>query len=482
MHTHTHTHRMALLQRFEEFVFDERLGAGTYGVVFRAHSERTPEAPPVAVKCVSRDRLNKKAEENVMMECQLLQGLRHPNIVQMLRYAADPNFLYIVMEFCSEGDLSQILKQKHRLAEGEARFFLGQLASALEYLHDRQIAHLDLKPSNLLIYLRGTRQFLKLADFGFACRIGEDSFHESLRGSPLYLAPEMLCDKKYDARADLWSVGVILHEVLFGRAPFHSETYLELIKKITSKSSIKLPPQPSVSSDCRDLVLKLLQRNPDKRITFSDFFKHPFVDLDHVPSHLSLAKGRESARHGHEFERSNMLKRALDCYCDAAPHLIAAACFETDVQQEQKLFKEAEEAITKAEELKAKLRRSLGANQTFLASAPPEMGSDLVVSLVHSPELTHDLRQAFRTAFESLHKGFRYDEQHEYELAGAQYELGIERLLECVKGNYGPPPNRPLQEQLYSVIERYLARLEEIKTQARDTGRSRIAARECCIS
>ena len=121
-----------VLNRYGDYVFDEKLGAGTYGVVFKAHSVRKPDGEPVAVKCISRDRLNRKAEENVITECTLLQQLQHPFIVQMMACGADEHFLYIVLEYCSEGDLSHILKSQHRLAEKEARFFLTQLASALE--------------------------------------------------------------------------------------------------------------------------------------------------------------------------------------------------------------------------------------------------------------------------------------------------------------------------------------------------------------
>ena len=113
---------------------------------------------------------------------------------------------------------------------------------------------LSLPPPSLSRPLSSLFCLMQLADFGFACRIGEDSFHESIRGSPLYLAPEMLCEKHYDARADLWSVGVILFEVIFGKAPFYSETYMELMKKITAKYDIKIPTEPSTSKACKDLL------------------------------------------------------------------------------------------------------------------------------------------------------------------------------------------------------------------------------------
>eukprot|EP00043_Microstomoeca_roanoka_P013011 m.127099 g.127099 ORF g.127099 m.127099 type:complete len:475 (+) comp15647_c0_seq1:172-1596(+) len=472
---------MALLQRFREYVFDSRLGAGTYGVVFRAHIDGDQTQTPYAVKCISRDRLNPKAEENVVRECYLLQKLHHPYIVQMITYEADANFLYIVMEFCSEGDLAQILRKRQRLAENEARFFLRQLASALEYLHSLQIAHFDLKPSNLLVYLRGSTRFLKVADFGFACRIGENSFHESLRGSPLYLAPEMLCAKKYDARADLWSIGVILFEVLFGRAPFHSETYLELIKKITSKQEIKIPHEPRISSHCKDLLHRLLQRNPDKRLSFDNFFKHAFVDLDHVPSAESIVRANESLRQGLAAERDANLNLAFDCFCDAVPHMMAAASFETDLVKEKELYKEAEKIIERAEHIKKLLRANLSQDIDFFATKPPPMDSPFVIHLTTAPELTVDLRKACKTAFVTLHEAFAADCDARYALANTKYQLSIQTFLDVVKGVYGAPPNLDAQTEIYKLVERYLKRSEEIQRQERKPDFANTAARAPCV-
>eukprot|EP01147_Barroeca_monosierra_P002430 gene2430-5370_t len=473
---------MALPRSHHEFIFDKKLGSGTYGVVYKAHSMKTPTWI-VAVKCVSRDRLNKKAEQNVLTECRLLSIIEHPYIVKLFSYEADENFLYLVMEYCSEGDLSHILKEKNHLTEKEAQFFLGQLASALQYLHQRQIAHLDLKPSNLLVYLRGSKEFLKKQPhmLHITSQTREDSFHESLRGSPLYLAPEMLCHKQYDARADLWSVGVILYEVLFGRAPFHSETYLELIKKITDKSDVRIPTHTNISAQCRQLLQRLLQRNPSKRITFDAFFNHPFVDLEHVPSKQSQEKGKLLYVRGRESERQGDLRAALQMYCDAVPYYIAAASFETDVALERKLFKEAEHIIERGEDIKSRLRRNLSLDEDFLATGPPNQDSEWVTSLLKSPDLSVDIKESLQIALEALNQGFAYDLQREYKLATPQYALAIERFLDCVNGKYGPSGALSQKQELFAVIEHFLQRLEALQQQERDTGRSRLTTTRSCV-
>lgn len=220
------------------------------------------------------------------------------------------------MEFCSGGDLSGFIKSKRTIPEKYAKKFLQQIGSihyliydnwfnlyinidfyyfnlikkacALKYLHMAGITHMDLKPQNILLTSLNNPS-CKIADFGFALYLGNRSA-TALKGSPLYMAPEILKSKAYDSRVDLWSVGVIFHEVLFGYAPFLSNTFEELELKILDDAPIKLPAHIRLSEECEDLLKGLLQRNPDDRISFQKFFSHPFIDLDHMPSDSSLHK------------------------------------------------------------------------------------------------------------------------------------------------------------------------------------------------
>lgn len=159
------------------------------------------------------------------------------------------------MEFCSGGDLSQYIRQQRALPERITQHFLRQLGVALQFLFRRKIAHLDLKPHNLLLQpARDGTLTLKVADFGFAKKLYSGDVASSLRGSPLYMAPEMLKLRHYDARADLWSVGVIFFEALFGFAPFASGTYDELVAKILDDAPVVIPSVPALSPECIDLL------------------------------------------------------------------------------------------------------------------------------------------------------------------------------------------------------------------------------------
>ena len=120
---------------------------------------------------------------------------------------------------------------------------------------------MDLKPQNILL-TAGSRPRLKLADFGFAQKFSTDQTKTSLRGSPLYMAPEMILKRRYDAKVDLWSTGVIMFECLFGRAPYKSETVDELMAKIVEDSPIVIPESPQISGSCHELLGRCLTRDP----------------------------------------------------------------------------------------------------------------------------------------------------------------------------------------------------------------------------
>ena len=160
-----------------------------------------------------------------------------------------------VLEHCDAGDLADWLRARGPLAEADARHFLQCMARGLSALRDIHIIHRDHKPSNLLLSNTGGRlPTLKLADFGFARPLEELMLAESICGSPLYMAPEVLSCQTYDARADLWSVGTILYEMLVGRCPFGGANHVQLLNNIQRSSVNELPPATRATMRCRRLV------------------------------------------------------------------------------------------------------------------------------------------------------------------------------------------------------------------------------------
>ncbi|MBN3314122.1 ULK3 kinase, partial [Atractosteus spatula] len=334
--------------KLSEFILTERLGSGTYAAVYKAYRKKDSREV-VAVKVVGKKSLNKASMENLLTEIEILKTVRHPHIVQLKDFQWDSENIYLIMEWCSGGDLSRFIRSRHMLPERVARRFLQQLACALQFLHERNISHLDLKPQNILL----SGSVLKLADFGFAQYMSPWDEKHVLRGSPLYMAPEMVCRQQYDARVDLWSVGVILYEALFGRPPFASRSYTELEEKIRSDRPIELPPGVRVSRDCRDLLLRLLDRDPDSRISFSAFFAHPFVDLEHMPSAESLGRATELVVKAVQKDQRGDWSAALSLYCSALEHFVPAIHYETDIQRKEALRQKVNQYVSRAEELKA---------------------------------------------------------------------------------------------------------------------------------
>ncbi|XP_077419749.1 serine/threonine-protein kinase ULK3 isoform X2 [Vanacampus margaritifer] len=334
--------------KLNDFILTERLGSGTYATVYKAYRKQDSREA-VAVKVVAKKTLNKASTENLLTEIEILKTVRHPHIVHLKDFVWDSENIYLILEWCSGGDLSRFIRSRRILPEGIARRFLQQIACALKFLHDRNISHLDLKPQNILL----SGSVLKLADFGFAQYMSPWDEKSVLRGSPLYMAPEMVCRRQYDSRVDLWSVGVILYEALFGRAPFASRSYSELEEKIRSDQPIELPPGARVSKHCRDLLLRLLERNPNARITFAEFFTHPFVDMEHMPSAESLGKAKELVQQAVQKDQDGERSVALSLYCSALEHFVPAIYYESDRQRKDVLRQKVCQYASRAEELKA---------------------------------------------------------------------------------------------------------------------------------
>lgn len=233
------------------------------------------------------------------------------------------------MEYCELGDLSLFIKKREKLITHPAtcdmarkypsipnaglnevviRHFMKQLASALQFLREGNFVHRDVKPQNLLLlpsitYREASRDvrpvlsasqdslipavglrslpMLKLADFGFARVLPATSLAETLCGSPLYMAPEILRYERYDAKADLWSVGTVLYEMVSGRPPFRASNHVELLRKIeNAEDQIKFSRDCQVTAETKSLVRALLKRNPVERMSFENFFTHPAITSD----------------------------------------------------------------------------------------------------------------------------------------------------------------------------------------------------------
>ncbi|TYZ67496.1 hypothetical protein PybrP1_010618, partial [[Pythium] brassicae (nom. inval.)] len=188
--------------------------------------------------------------------------------------------------------------KREPLSEAVAHHFLNELAKGMLCLWSHNLIHRDLKPQNLLLVEDSASSALKIADFGFARHLATTSLAETLCGSPLYMAPEILKFQKYDAKADLWSVGTIVYEMVVGKPPYGGSNHVQLLANI-ERNDLRFPATVELSGACKNLLLGLLQRKPATRMGFDDFFHHPFVGLRELSQStlgaMSLSVSRSTA-------------------------------------------------------------------------------------------------------------------------------------------------------------------------------------------
>jgi len=295
----------------ERWVLGERLGRGSFATVWRGSCAKTGQC--VAVKEIACERLSKKLKESLKLEVEVMRRMRDENILRFIDMETSGETVYIVLEYCGGGDLSQFIKKHGRMDEASARRFMKQLAEGLRAMRKAQLIHRDLKPQNLLLSSDGLDAELKIADFGFARYIRDsEGMADTVCGSPLYMAPEVLNYQKYDAKADLWSVGTILFEMLVGTVPFTGQNQVQLLRNI-QKTEFKIPMEiaKELSPECINLLRGLLHRNAADRISFDKFFNHPFFKTEvglGIPKTPSNAEKQHdgSSGSGHSDESETM--------------------------------------------------------------------------------------------------------------------------------------------------------------------------------
>jgi len=332
------------------------VGKGTQGSVFKAYTISLPKTA-VAIKVISKNSLSRTGRDNLVTEIGLLKKIKHKFIVDLVDFHWDDKYIYIVMEFCGGGDLSTVIKQRKCLSEQTCKRFLQQLASALQHLRQNNVSHMDLKPSNLLV-TSTTPPILKVADFGFAQHLEENSKDRGLKGSPLYMAPEIFLSDEYDAKADLWSIGVILYEGLFGKAPFSSDTLESLVVKIKEDVPVIIPRSRKISSECRDLLSRCLVRCPEKRIDFQDFFSHPFLDLEHLPNENSFQKASKLVNQAVVADRDKDTEKAIRLYEESLKYFHPLVYYESDARKREKLRSTVSGYQKRCQELKQRSESS----------------------------------------------------------------------------------------------------------------------------
>jgi serine/threonine protein kinase len=255
------------------------LGSGAFGEVYLARN--SIDSKFYAIKHINKSKLDSVSikPELIYREINVHTKLLHDHIARLYDYHEDNKSFYLIVEYIENGTLFKIIQKTEGLSEDESFKYFIQVASALNFLHQNNMIHRDLKPENILINKDGN---VKLCDFGWT--VETNKTRETFCGTYEYMAPEIIVEKPYNKAIDVWSLGILLYELLHSYSPFRAKSsnhgpnenssYKEVMKNVVNH---KFKIEKKISDECRDLLVNLLNPKMENRMTISEVFQHPWV-------------------------------------------------------------------------------------------------------------------------------------------------------------------------------------------------------------
>ena len=248
--------------------YDKKIG-GELSDVYLGEYEGDENKNTVAIK-----RINIQ-NNDCIRELEIVNKLKNNfnlNIIKIFDMIIDDCNIFLVMEYCNDGDLKSIMLNP--IKEEYCKYYFYQIVNGLNHLEELNIIHRDLKPENIL--LSNNKKTIKLIDFGLA-KSKSIKRSDTICGSPLYMAPELLNNNKIKEKSDIWSIGIILYEMIYGKNPFQScRDFQELIVAVNSEEKLFNNNKNIISKECEDLLRKLLTEEKD-RLNIIDIINHPWL-------------------------------------------------------------------------------------------------------------------------------------------------------------------------------------------------------------
>ncbi|XP_035297621.1 sperm motility kinase X-like isoform X2 [Cricetulus griseus] len=242
----------------------------------------------VAIKVLER---SEKNDSVIMTEIDIIKSLDHPNIIKLFHIIETRAHTYMVMEHAAGGDLVSHIEKVGCLQEEETQRIFTQMACAVNYCHENNIAHRDIKPDNILLDGKGS---VKLCDFGLAIKVASGQRFKGFCGTLEYCAPEIFTDVEYDAQAnDIWSMGVVLYTMVTGRFPFEAKTYSQMKEKMLHPK-YSLPSM--LSQSIVNLIVQLFTVNPEQRPKICDIMQHQWLKGSEELSKLESSSGTQPSK------------------------------------------------------------------------------------------------------------------------------------------------------------------------------------------
>ena len=279
------------------YELEDKIRSGSFATIWKGrHKESSVRC---AVKVVNRKDLKPKDDAQFLQEVSILHSLRHKNIVSLHDFFEEKDYFYLCMDLLNGGDVFDRIVEKNHYTELDARNLARELLSAVAYMHERGVAHRDLKPQNLLLVSKEDDADMRVADFGFAKRVQVPNSLMTRCGTPTYVAPEVLKNHPHDEMVDMWSVGIIIYVLLVGYPPFMEENQRQLFRKIRmGEYEFYEEDWAEISEPAKDLISKLLVVDPSRRTKANAALQHEWIckiDADNL-SAISLDGSLDSLR------------------------------------------------------------------------------------------------------------------------------------------------------------------------------------------
>ena len=271
---------------FDKYEVKQKIGNGKFGLVKFGINKETKQQ--VAIKIMAKKNMDKSDLELAKVEIDILKIGQHPNIIKLYDIYENENYIYIIMEYCSGGDLLSYFEHyEYELKETKVCEIIHKLSMAIYYLHSYGIVHRDLKPENILMTDLTPEADIRLLDFGLSKIVGNEEKCTEPYGTLSFVAPEVLQGKPYDKSVDLWSIGIITFLLLCGYLPFDDKHSEREIARQTIQDPVPFESKiwNKYSSEAKNFVERLLQKKPEKRLTIKEILEHPWIKkMDKVPN------------------------------------------------------------------------------------------------------------------------------------------------------------------------------------------------------
>ena len=286
-------YRIEIPVKFGKYDYVRTIGSGSFSVVALIVDRQTNSQ--YACKICSRQLLlEKNIFDRFEREVRIMQSLKHPSLVALEDVVFDSQLIYLVMEYCFNGELFQVIADQGRFQENVARRIFTQIVEGMIYIHSRDIAHRDLKPENILL---DHDMNAKITDFGLCHPVDSNTLLTTPCGSPFYAPPEIISNQPYDGKkSDVWSLGVVLYTLVTGALPWQESNQAQLFRQIMD-ADYRIPRY--LSPTLRDLISRLIRADPNDRPTMEEIAQHPWVAEgleEYESSRMSFVASEAAAR------------------------------------------------------------------------------------------------------------------------------------------------------------------------------------------